>query len=127
MMFRIQLAWLLLVAPVLCSEIIQKGEKEDWWHVEGDEIIPWKKQFDEAAKQDRLHEEMEKIGIFPTRGPFSFRNKKKDPVRVLFYIGIVGRYEVELELVPKLAVAKTFFRDGARGERFEDFLSATHR
>lgn len=114
-------ALLVLGAQGWCSEVTQEKDKGDWWLVEGEETIPWKKQFDAAAKKDRLHEEMKKIGIFSTRGPIFFRNEGKDTVRALFYIGFVGRYEVELKLVPKLRVAQSYFRDGAKGERFEDF------
>ncbi len=117
----LQFILLMVHSHGFCSEVEKEKDEAVWTLIEGVEILPWKKEFEVAAKKDRLFEEMKKIGIFSTRGPFFFRNDKKDAVRVLFYIGFVGRYEVELKLLPKVEVSKTFFRDGAKSGKFEKF------
>ena len=116
-----QFILLMVYTHSFCAEVEKEKDATVWTLIEGEEILPWKKEFEAAAKKDQVYEEIEKIGVFSTRGPFFFRNDKKDSVRILFYIGFIGRYEVELKLLPKVTVSDTFFRDGAKGGKFKKF------
>lgn len=121
MKYVIWIALLLTGVSGFCSETKESDSRATWTLVEGKETIAWKKQFERAAKKDQLYEEMKKIGIFSTRGPFFFRGPNNNVVRAFIYIGFVGRYEVELSLGPKPTVVKTLFRDGASGDQFDQF------